>query len=491
MGRYGFYQQLKKKALNVLFCASEVAPFEKTGGLADVAGSLPLALARHGVQLRIMMPKYRGIGACEKKISEGVRIHFIKHEEYFNRAGLYGNDRGDYPDNLQRFSFFCHEVLNLAKELGFQPDIVHAHDWQCALLPVLLKTTFANDGFYDRTKSVLTIHNIAYQGHFSQKQFGNLGLDPSFFSMEGFEFYGKINFLKAGLLFADFLTTVSPTYAEEIKTKEFGFGLEGVIRKKEKSLRGILNGIDQETWNPAKDSRIAKTYSVTSLEGKKVCKEALQKRCGFDADADIPVFGMVTRLAEQKGFELVSEICDELVAKPAQFVILGDGDAVYRTVFRNLAARHPKRVAALIGFDAIQAHAVYAGADFFLMPSYFEPCGLGQMISMRYGTLPVVRRVGGLADTVIDADLHPEKGNGFVFVEQTPEKLMAAIRRALKAFKDKPRLSMLRKTAMKTDFSWDKSAEKYAQLYRKVLSAGDDGVIHSPDQRAAIKGSRP
>ena len=447
-----------------------MAPFEKTGGLADVAGSLPLMLARHGIQLCMVMPKYRGIRTLEKKISEGVRIHFIENEEYFNRAGLYGNDRGDYPDNLQRFSFFCHEALNLAKSLGFQPDIVHAHDWQAALLPVLLKTVFANDAFYARTKSVLTIHNVAYQGLFSHKQYGNLGLDPSLYSIDGFEFYGKINFLKAGLLFADFLTTVSPTYAEEIQTKEFGFGLDGVLRKRKNSLRGILNGIDLELWNPAKDTRISKTYSAANLEGKKACKEALQKLCGFPVNPQAPLFGMVTRLAEQKGLELVSEICNDLVAKGAQFVILGDGDAVYRTLFRNIAARHPKNAAAFIGFDALQAQAVYAGADFFLMPSYFEPCGLGQMISMRYGTLPIVRRVGGLADTVIDADLHPEEGNGFVFVEQTPEKLMGAVKRALKAFKDKGRLEALRKMAMKADFSWDKSAEKYTQLYRKVLT---------------------
>jgi starch synthase len=458
-----------KKSINVLFCSSEVAPFEKTGGLADVAGSLPIALAKIGVQLRVVMPKYRGIDIQEKKIADGVRVHFIENESYFNRAGLYGNDRGDYPDNLERFSFFCHEALNLAKTIGFRPDIVHAHDWQTALLPVLLKTTLANDTFYAHTKSVLTVHNIAYQGHFSQKQFGHLGLDPSLFSMDGFEFYGKINLLKAGLLFADFLTTVSPTYAEEIKTKEFGFGLEGVVKKREKNLRGILNGIDQEIWNPAKDPRIAKMYGVTSIEGKKICKQALQKKCGFEVNVDIPLFGMVTRLAEQKGLDLVAEICDALVTKPAQFVILGDGEAVYHTTFRNIAARHPKNAAAFLRFDADQAHAIYAGADFFLMPSYFEPCGLGQMIGMRYGTLPVVRRVGGLADTVIDADLHPEKGNGFVFVERTPEKLLSVIKRALKAFKDKPRMQAFRKTAMKSDFSWSKSAEKYAQLYRKIL----------------------
>ena len=459
----------KRKKIRALFCSSEVAPFEKTGGLADVAGSLPLALARHGVESLVLMPKYRNVAVREKKMAEGVTARFIDHEEFFNRSGLYGNDRGDYPDNLQRFSFFCEEALQLAKRHGFQPDIVHANDWQTALLPVLLKTKYTHDSFFAKTKSVLTIHNIAYQGHFPHKQFSPMGFDPSLFSVDGFEFYGKINLLKAGLLHADLLNTVSPTYASEIKTKEYAFGLEGVVKKREKSLRGILNGIDQEVWNPAKDPHIIKNYGPVSLEGKKACKETLQKLCGFDAMPGIPLFGMVTRLAEQKGLELVSEIADALVAKPAQFVILGDGDGAYRTMFKNIAARHPKFAAAFLKFEAVKAHAVYAGADFFLMPSYFEPCGLGQMISMRYGTLPIVRRVGGLADTVIDADLHPEKGNGFVFVEQSPEKLMGAAQRALKAFKEKTRMTALRKTAMKADFSWDRSAEEYAKLYREAM----------------------
>ena len=459
----------KKKKIRVLFCASEVAPFEKTGGLADVAGSLPPAMARYDVEILVLMPKYRNVSVSQKKIADGVTARFIEHEEYFNRSGLYGNDRGDFPDNLQRFSFFCHEALATAKRLDFQPDIVHAHDWQTALLPVLLKTVHRADPFFAKTRSVLTVHNIAYQGHFLHKQYGNLGLDPSLFSVDGFEFYGKINFLKAGLLFADRLTTVSPTYAQEIKTKEFGFGLEGVVKKREKKLRGILNGIDQELWNPVKDTRLAKNYSATTLEGKKACKEALQKHCGFEISASIPLYGMVTRLAEQKGLDLVSEIADTLLEKPAQLVVLGDGEPVYRTAFRNIAARHPKNAAAFLNFDAMKAHTIYAGADFFLMPSYFEPCGLGQMISMRYGALPIVRRVGGLADTVLDADLHPEKGNGFVFVEPTPEKLMGAVQRSLKAFKEKSRLSTLRRTAMRADFTWDKSAEEYVKLYREAM----------------------
>ena len=458
-----------RRKIKVLFCASEVAPFEKTGGLADVSGSLPVALSKHDVEILVLMPKYRNVSVTNKKINERVSAHFIANEEYFGRAGLYGDDRGDYADNLQRFSFFCRGALSYAKEVGFRPDILHAHDWQTALLPVLLKTQYSGDAFFAKTKSVLTIHNIAYQGHFPHRLFGFLGLDSSLFSVDGFEFYGKVNFLKAGLLMADYLTTVSPAYAEEIKTREYGFGLDGVIKKRQKVLRGILNGIDTTLWNPAKDTFLAKNFSAATPDGKKLCKQHLQKVCGFEVNPDIPLFGMVTRLAKQKGLELVSEIADALTAKPAQFVILGEGDAAYRTMFRNIAARHPKSAAAFVRFDAVRAHGIYAGADFFLMPSYFEPCGLGQMISMRYGTLPIVRRVGGLADSVIDAELHPEKGNGFVFVEKSPEKLMAAIRHALTAFKDKARLAALRKTAMKADFSWDKSAEEYMRLYAEAM----------------------
>ena len=458
-----------KKKLKVLFCASEVAPFEKTGGLADVAGSLPRALGLLGAEILILMPKYRNVAVTSKKISANVRIRFVEEERYFNRAGLYGNDWGDYPDNLQRFSFFCHAALDLAKSEGFRPDLVHGHDWQTALLPVLLKTKFAADPFFKRTKSILTVHNIAYQGHFPHKQFGSLGLDPSLYSVDGFEFYGKINLLKAGLLFADALTTVSPTYAKEIRTQEYGFGLEGVVKKRAKDLHGILNGLDTKLWDPAVDKRIPAAYSAADMSGKRRCKAELQKLCRFEEDPDIPLFAMVTRLAEQKGLELVSEVADRFLSSRAQFVLLGEGDGVYHTSFQNIGNRHPKTSRMFLDFDAVKAHALYAGADFFLMPSYFEPCGLGQMISMRYGTLPVARRVGGLADTVVDLEERPEKGNGFLFTEKSPEKLMHTIERAKKFFTDKKKLSMVQKKAMKTDFSWDKSAETYWKLYNSLL----------------------
>jgi len=440
-----------------------------TGGLADVAGSLPTAMASLGVETLIMMPKYRGVAISEKKIAPNIRVRFIENEAYFNRAGLYGNDRGDYPDNLQRFSFFCHEALETAKREGFRPDIVHAHDWQTALLPVLLKMKKDSDPFFRDAKSVLTVHNLAYQGLFPHRQYGLLGLDPSLFSIDGFEFYGKIDLLKAGLLFADAVTTVSPTYAQEIQTRQFGFGLEGVVKKREKDLHGILNGLDTTLWDPSADRRIPAVYSASDLSGKRACKAVLQTLGGFPLDPEVPVFAMVTRLAEQKGLDILSEAADKFLSKNVQFVLLGEGDRVYHTTFRNIGKRHPKKSHIILGFDSVKAHAIYAGADFFLMPSYFEPCGLGQMISMRYGTLPIVRNVGGLADTVKDLDASPESGNGFVFDEQSPERLLATIERALKFYEDKKKLDTARKRAMKQDFSWDKSAKKYLTLYESLM----------------------
>jgi starch synthase len=458
-----------KKKLRVLFCASEVEPFEKTGGLADVAGSLSVALGALGAEILVLMPKYRNISLTEKKIGKNVRIRFIEREEYFNRAGLYGNDRGDYPDNLQRFSFFCRAALDLARSEGFRPDIVHAHDWQTALLPVLLKTTFSGVSFFGKTKSVLTVHNMAYQGQFPHKQFGSLGLDPSLYSIDGFEFYGNINLLKAGILYADALTTVSPTYAKECQTEEFGYGLDGVIKNRAKDLRGILNGLETKRWDPSADKRIPAVYSAANLAGKGRCKTELQKFCGFEENPDIPLFAMVTRLVEQKGLDIFAEIADKFLSKQTQFVLLGEGDGVYHTLFRNIENRHPKASRMFFDFDAIKARKVYAGADFFLMPSYYEPCGLGQMISMRYGTLPIARRVGGLADTVVDLDERPGTGNGFLFKEKSPKELMRAIERAKNLFADKKKLSLVRKRAMKIDFSWDKSAKEYMRLYREVI----------------------
>ncbi len=452
--------------MKILFCASEVHPFAKTGGLADVAGSLPPALGRLGVEVLVMTPKYRGVQSETTQLAPGVQLRFIENEVFFNRSGLYGNEQGDYPDNLKRFSFFCHEALAACEAMRFEPDIVHAHDWQAALMPVILKTRLANSRFFARTRSVLTVHNLAYQGQFPSRQFADMGLDESLFNIDGFEFYGKVNMLKAGIIYADALSTVSATYAKEIKTRNYGFGLDGVIRAEKKSVRGILNGIDCDFWDPEKDARIEKNYSARELSGKLACKAALQALCKFEVNEKTPVFAMVTRLAEQKGLDLFAEICDEFLSLGAQFVLLGEGDRVYHTTFKNIAARHPKNAAVFLGFNAENAHALYSGADFFLMPSLFEPCGLGQMIGMRYGTVPVVRRTGGLADSVVD--VASPGGNGIVFNAGTGAALLKALKRAFQCFRDPGKMASLRTRGMGCDFSWDKSAREYLKFYGEL-----------------------
>jgi starch synthase len=452
-----------------LFCASEVTPFAKTGGLADVAASLPVALGKLGVETAVMMPRYRKLGPAPRKLSKRVTVYFIESDAYFNRSSLYGNEGGDYPDNLQRFSFFSHEVLNLAKKIKFRPDIVHVNDWQTAVVPVLLKTKLASDPFFKKSKTLLTIHNLQYQGHFPERLFPELGFDRTLFSINGFEYYGKVNLLKAGILYADAVSTVSPTYAGEIQTAEYGYGLEGVVRQRRDRLRGILNGIDVQMWNPAKDRSLQKNYSSKEPAGKQACKAALQKRCGLEVRADIPLFGMVTRLAGQKGIDILAQAASGFLSKKVQFVLLGDGDRIYERTFRNIGRRYSKNAAVYLGFNAAEAHGIYAGADFFLMPSLFEPCGLGQMISFRYGALPVARRTGGLSDTVVDIDLNPRKANGISFDEPTPEAFLTAVQRAIKLFGERKRFKALQRRVMALDFSWKRSAREYLKFYRQIL----------------------
>jgi len=434
-----------------------------------VAGSLPLALGKLGVESVIFMPRYRGLPEGKQKLSEKVTVYFIENEVYFNRASLYGNDGFDYPDNLKRFSFFSHEVFSLAKAIGFRPDVIHAHDWQAALVPVILKAKFNKDPFFKKTKTLLTIHNLAYQGVFPDWWYPELGLDRNLFTVDGFEFYGKINLLKAGILFADAVNTVSPHYAREIQTEEYGCGLEGVVKKRARRLRGILNGIDTAFWNPQKDKNIKKRYSSRQPSGKEACKADLQKSRGWKADPAVPVFGIVSRLAEQKGVDLLVEIAGTFLSQKAQLVLLGDGDKVFESAFKDIAKRHPKRAAVHVGFNAAEAHRIYAGSDFFLMPSAFEPCGLGQLISLRYGTLPVVRRTGGLADTITDVGADPKRGNGFTFEGHNAREFLRAIGRAQMLFGDKKRFQELRVRAMKADFSWEKSAAEYRKFYKEIL----------------------
>lgn len=471
--------------MRVLFCASEIVPLAKTGGLADVAGALPAALAERGVEVRLAMPGYRGVsvpGAAfrgpvtvslggervEGRVSEGtlpgttLPIWLIDQPSFFDRAGLYGEGGTDYPDNLARFTFFSRAVLQFLGASGWQPDVIHCHDWQTALIPVVLRAEGTRD-----VPTVFTIHNLAYQGVFAADQFPITGLPPSFFTMHGLEFWGKVNLLKGGLYFADVLSTVSETYAREIQTEEFGAGLDGVLRDRAGDLHGILNGVDYAAWDPSVDTLIPARYSVDDLKGKAACKAALQEAFKLPQEPRVPVIGMVTRLADQKGLDLVAAIIEELLDVGVQFVLLGTGDAKYHTLFQELQARRREHVGARLGFDNTLAHLIEAGADIFLMPSRYEPSGLNQLYSLRYGTVPVVRKTGGLADSIADGS------NGFVFEAYKPEALLDTLRRALKAYRDRARWAALQRRGMLADFSWNRSAERYRALY--ALAAAGAG----------------
>ena len=454
--------------MKVLICSSEIVPFVKTGGLADVAGALPLALEQLGVEVRLSMPKYKTIKNAASKLGKNILVYFIENDKYFNRDNLYSEKTGDYPDNLERFSFYARQTLDLMKVEGFRPDIIHCNDWQSALIPVYLKTIYKDDPFFKNTKSVLTIHNLGYQGVFPKEQFPKTGLSWDLFNMEGLEFYDKVSFLKGGMVFSDLITTVSPTYAQEIQTKEFGCGLEGLLKKKAQSLFGILNGLDYRIWDPATDKLIFKTYDPTTIQDKAVNKTGLQQACKLKPDASVPLFGIVSRLAEQKGFDLLAAIINDLCHMPIQIVILGTGDQKYHDILGKFAKKYPGHLSLQLRFDDPLAHQIYAGSDFFLMPSKYEPCGLGQMISLKYGTIPVVFKTGGLADTITDFDLTTKKGNGFVFENYSPEALLEVIKRAISVFKKKEIWSGLVKNATAYDFSWEAAARKYIALYKKV-----------------------
>jgi starch synthase len=460
--------------MRILLAASEVVPFAKTGGLADVAGALPIALEQAGQEVVVVMPYYKAVQASKAKIEplkddvlfstigKNIKVYFIKKDEYFNRDGLYGDKNGDHKDNLERFSYYCKRSLELMKEIKFKPDIVHVHDWQAALMAVYLKTIFASDPFYKNTSSVITIHNIGYQGLFSKEEFPKIGLDWSYFGIEGFEFYGKVNVLKAGMEFSDVINTVSETYSKEIQTKEFGFGLEGVLNKRKNSVFGIINGLDYSIWDPQKDSYIAKKFSVDAIEYKNDNKQDLQKTCKLPVKKDIPVFGIVSRLAEQKGFDIIAGAIDSICKMDLQLVILGTGDIKYHELLEGMVKKYPKVISLHLKFDDTLAHKIYAGSDIFLMPSKYEPCGLGQLISLKYGTIPLVFKTGGLADTV-------NSDNGFVFDKYGKDELVKTMKKAAASFKSKGKWLKLMDAAMKCNFSWNASAKKYLKLYEKAI----------------------
>jgi starch synthase len=459
--------------MKIAMVASEVVPFAKTGGLADVAGALPLALEYCGHEIIIIMPAYKCITEAKLKITrvakditsavigKNIKVYFVENKDYFYREGLYGDKHGDYPDNLERFAYFCQRTLSLLKEVDFCADILHLHDWQASLSAVYLKKLYSDDPFYARIKSILTLHNIGYQGIFPKEEFPKTQLGWELFNIDGFEFYNKINLLKGGIVYADLINTVSPTYAQEIQSKELGFGLEGLLRKRKNDLSGILNGVDYSVWDPLTDRFIIESFSLANIQDKSFNKEDLQRRCGLDVDKKIPVLGMVSRLAQQKGLDIFVEGLEELLKMKIQLVILGAGDLKYQDALAAFAEKYPQSISLNLKFDDPLAHKIYAGSDIFLMPSKYEPCGLGQLISLRYGTIPVVFKTGGLADTI-------NKNNGFIFSQYTKLELFKAINKALAAFKNKKKWMSLVNHAMECNFSWKVSADKYLQLYAKA-----------------------
>ncbi|NQT90416.1 MAG: glycogen synthase GlgA [Candidatus Omnitrophica bacterium] len=456
--------------MNILFCSSEVVPFAKTGGLADVAGALPIALEHEGHQVRVALPKYKMVKeeSDSAVIGEAIKVHLIRNDELYMRDGIYGDEKGDYPDNLERFMFYCRQTLELMKSEGFRPDIIHCNDWQTGLIPVYLKTVYKDDPFFKDTRTLFTIHNLAYTGSFEESEFDKTGLDRALFSIDGLEYYGKFSLLKGGLVFSDAITAVSPTYAKEIQTKEYGCGMEGILKARSADLYGVLNGIDYELWDPAKDALIYEKYSPSSIEGKCTNKERLLADMGMKTAAGAPLIGTVGRLAYQKGYDILAEVMDELCGMDIGFILLGTGEERYHKIFEEIASRGNSKISINLCFDAALAQKIYAASDMFLMPSRYEPCGLGQLISFKYGAVPVARKTGGLADTVFEYDAKTGDGNGFLFEKAEPQELLGAIKRAVEAHKDGPGWQRLITKIAGYDFSWDKSAQEYTRIYEKL-----------------------
>jgi starch synthase len=475
-------------SVSILMVGSEALPFSKTGGLADVLGALPLALGKLGHRVTVVTPKYRGVQAqgttrliqmpgpggadtrlIEQPLAENVKAVLVDRPELYDRASLYGAG-GDYPDNPRRFAFLCRAALEYIRQSEETFDILHAHDWQAGLAPVYLRTLYAAEPRVSGMTTIFTIHNLAYQGNFPADWLGPLDLGLEMLSMDALEFWGQISLLKGGILFSDSITTVSPTYAREIQTKEYGFGFDGVLATRAADLHGILNGIDTDRWDPRRDPYLPEPYDEHTLHKKEAAKRALiELLCPgtpFERVAR-PLVGIVSRLVDQKGFDLIAELVPTL-SSYGSFAVLGTGDPRYETLLRELAATYPDRFAVKIGFDESLAHLIEGAADLFLMPSRFEPCGLNQMYSMRYGTVPVVRATGGLEDTVTDYNDAAGTGTGFTFEPYTPVALLEALERARTAFANPSVWKKLQVAGMQQDFSWDRSAREYVKLYESA-----------------------
>jgi len=483
-----------RDSLRVWFLASEVAPFAKTGGLADVAGALPSALRKLGVDVRVGLPFYRmakggnfevqkvleglDVPLGDTRLSgdvlatsteEGVPVYLFDREDLFDRPYLYGTPEGDYPDNLERFTYFCRAALLFAKKAGIRFDVIHCHDWQTGLIPAYLKTLYSADPFFSGISSVFTIHNMGYQGLFPREKLSTCGIPISKFRPEGLEYWDQISLLKSGIVYADAITTVSPRYSREIETPEFGMGMDDILKKRSVDLYGILNGADYSVWDPARDTHVPGNYSPQRMTGKRRCKESLIQELGLDPSLQKrPLLGMISRLDAQKGLDLLVQILDELLSLDVGLVILGAGDEHIQKAIQEVAECHPGRVGLEIGFDDPLAHRIMAGADMLLVPSRYEPCGLTQMYALKYGTVPIVRATGGLDDTIQQFDPSSGDGTGFKFVEYEAKAFMDQIREALKVFHDGPGWMKLVKNGMRADFSWEKSAWEYIRLYEKI-----------------------
>ncbi|WP_445489308.1 glycogen synthase GlgA [Niallia sp. 03133] len=483
--------------MKILFAVSECVPFIKSGGLADVAGSLPIELKKQGTEVAVIMPKYGDIpinllGKLKKKLHfnvnvgwrtqycgieeleyEGITFYFIDNEYYFKRPGLYG-----YIDDGERFSFFNRAVLESLEHLNEFPDIIHCHDWHTAMIPFLLKTDYQWMSEYSSIKTIFTIHNLQFQGIMPKSILGDLlNVSDEYFTVENLEFYGNVNFMKAALVYADKITTVSPTYMEEIQTDYYGEKLNHLLQTRKNDLYGIINGIDERTYNPEIDEVITEKYSLSSIKDKVKNKRFIQQKFGLKIDDAKPIICMITRLTKQKGLELVRHVFHEIMKEDIQFIVLGTGDPVFEQFFREMEYQYPEKCKAYIGFDESLAHQLYAGADLFLMPSKFEPCGLGQLIALKYGNIPIVRETGGLNDTVFSYDSRTGKGNGFSFTNFNAHDMLFTIHRALHYYKEKDVWLSIVQSAMIMDNSWAQSAFKYNQLYAELVMRSETHVL--------------
>ncbi len=492
--------------MRILMVTPEATPFAQTGGLGEVMSALPAALAQLGLEVDVLMPKYRGIDTERFALTKtdlqivvtlnaknigatiwqhldprGVRYLFLECDDYYDREYLYGTPDGDYPDNSERFVFFARAAIEMALAANISYDIFHSHDWQTALTPVYLRTLYAGEQLIEQSASVMTIHNLGYQGIFWHLDMPLVGVGWEFFTPRHMEFHGKVNFIKSGIVFSDQVNTVSPGYCKEVLTPEFGFGLEGVLLEKQDRFSGILNGVDYTIWNAACDPFIAKTYSQEDLSGKAACKEDLQKLAQLPIRPDVPVIAMVSRLSSQKGIDLLEEALPSLMKRDIQLVLLGDGEMRYQRTFRKFGEDYPDKTGIFLGYDYALAHRIFAGADMVLVPSRYEPCGLNQLYALKYGTAPIVRATGGLGDTVEPLDCERDTGTGFKFVDADPAALEAAIAEAVRIYIHEPEAwKRLIVRGMAQDFSWQRSAMEYLRLYAQALAIRKDAGTRSP-----------